>query len=300
MVAEKTDGDRYILVISKFANKKPYAVLVNRAFTMYQVQIFAPKSIYDGSVFDGELVWNDQHHCLFFLIFDIMMVDGQSVVRDNFTKRYQIINRLFMSQDDYTPEEAKTEYALQLAEDNKIVVIPDNDQPLFFYSKPCVSFEVFGSLRRSVNKLKHASDGFIFTPINQPVARNTNYHMFKWKYEPTIDLCIEQKNQQLAVSCKQGAKLILLEDAFPELSFEYHLPPAVQLESNETFIVEANVKIAKETVIQCIFYRFRRDKTSPNHCKVIQNVLEELKENITLDELEQLSDPRRNVIESSM
>jgi len=313
VVAEKTDGVRYVLVLGRFTElRQQYAVLVDRAFTMYQIQVFAPKDFFYGSVFDGEMVWNKEQRCFMFLVFDAVAVKGRSVRKANFLERYRTITDSFLSQSEWGQRnidqlEEATDAALQFAKTGKIVAIPDNTSPcVFLYTKPCVKLELFGSLARSISSLEHDSDGFIFTPINAPVMRNTHAHMFKWKYHPTIDLELCATDSEIVYRCQDGANAVSLQQAFPNYDFVCSMGAAFTFKKNEKFIIETSVHVTSESLggkpqITCKFHRFRTDKTTANHCRTIRDILREVVENITLKELINLSSPNQtSLVESSM
>ena len=56
VVAEKSDGVRYTLFLTR-AEGAEVAFLIDRKLSMYQVPVAARKGFFDGSIFDGELVW---------------------------------------------------------------------------------------------------------------------------------------------------------------------------------------------------------------------------------------------------
>jgi hypothetical protein len=198
--------------------------------------------------------------------------------------------------------------ALRFAKTGKIVAIPDSASPfIFLYTKPCVKFELFGSLTRSISSLEHESDGFIFTPIDASIRCNTHLDMFKWKYHPTIDLEICSRETGVEYRCQDGASTVILQRAFPEYEFVCTMGAAFTFKKEEKFIIETSVCVdeKKEAVgnkprITCKFHRFRTDKTTANHCKTIRNIVREVLENITLAELVDLSSPNRSLVESTM
>jgi hypothetical protein len=68
MVCEKTDGERALLLFINIDNK-PMCFIINRNNELYFIELSIKKEIFEGSVFDGEIIktkentWN-------FLIFD--------------------------------------------------------------------------------------------------------------------------------------------------------------------------------------------------------------------------------------
>lgn len=292
VVAEKTNGVRYLLLISKFtAGKRPFAVMVDRAFKMFQVQVCAPHYIYKGSLFDGELVWDEVSGCMKFLVFDVMAYGGKSVSHYYFLQRYEIINQAFLSAAEWNKSHIKeysvaVETAGAFAAQKKIVCIPERGNLLFLYSKPCVLFKLFGSLIRT--KLTHSSDGYIFTPVKCPVKNNAHLTMFKWKDEPTIDVLIKEHNQYF---CGDGKEIVELCYVFPEYTFIFEKTRGLVFSRKDSFIIETTIreKSNKPGTFICQFHRIRTDKKNPNNKRTIEGIISEIRENITVDELLALS-----------
>ena len=306
VVSEKTDGVRYQLVMGRFRhNKKPYATLVDRAFNMYQVQVYASTDFFFGTVWDGELAWNKNLHCFIFLVFDVVLLKGKSVKHHDFLVRYHLMNRHLLSQCEWnrtnvTDIKAANERAVQFAGTDKVVIVPEQtDRMLFLYAKPCVEFKLFGPLPRSATQLTHDSDGYLFTPIDEPVRQNCHTSLYKWKFAPTIDLQLQQQDNALHLYCQDGAQTVPLSEAFPEHQFVLQKMKAFTFKADELFIIETTLK-REHSVITCVFHRFRSDKNTPNHVGTIRNILREVMENITLAELVELSTDPVPPIESAM
>lgn len=291
VVSEKTDGVRYLLLISQFSNgNRPFAVMVDRAFKMFQIQICAPSYIYKGSLFDGELVWDNELGFMKFLIFDVVAFAGKSVKSYHLMQRYEIINQTFLSRLDWNKSHVKdytvaADTAAGFAEQKKIACIPEPDHLLFLYSKPCVLFTLFGSLLRT--KLTHDSDGFIFTPVECPVLQNSHQTMYKWKKSPTIDIMVHGTDSYF---CSDNGESTELKLAFPEYQFDFNAINGVVKHKGIHFIIETSIKQNEAGTFVCRFHRMRTDKKHPNDKRTIANVIAEIQENVTVDELLLLSE----------
>jgi hypothetical protein len=304
VVAEKSDGVRYLLLISKFSDgQRPFAVMIDRAFKMYQIEIFAPHYVYRGSLFDGELVWDKKTNCLKFLIFDVVAYAGKSVCHHYFLQRYEIINQAFLSQEEWSKDQINDysvacETASAFAEEKKIVAIPQANKLLFLYSKPVVLFNLFGSLTRSTKTLTHETDGFLFTPVKCKVLHDTHSTMFKWKFEPSIDFQVEQDQGGLyRFSCADGKNIIELKHAFQQWNFIFESVHGFVFQKKQTFIIETLVKEkqGKSNEFICTFHRFRPDKTRPNNKQTVEKIIKEIREGIVLEELISISETSRSV-----
>lgn len=279
VVAEKDDGVRYLVLLGRYSrSKSPFAVMVDRNLSIYQVQLYAPLYMFKTSLFDGELVLNRENNSLSFRVFDVMHLGGRSVMTMDFTDRYALVNEHFLSRDDWDLQhvretKAATQAAVQLAENDKVVVVPNTTHPLFFHTKPFISTSNFGSLVRRRHALTHDSDGYIFMPVKEGVKRNRHRTMFKWKDEPTIDVLAETEEGS-------AVKFFLQEDE------------EKRRDATELGLVFPNVgehrgvlemSVAKDKT--CTLHRVRDDKSDPNNWYTAQSILREIDDGITLEEL---------------
>ncbi len=205
-------------------------------------------------------------------------------------QRYEIINQTFLSRLDWNKSHVKdytvaADTAAGFAEQKKIACIPEPDHLLFLYSKPCVLFTLFGSLLRT--KLTHDSDGFIFTPVECPVLQNSHQTMYKWKQSPTIDIMVHGTDSYF---CSDNGESMELKLAFPEYRFDFNAINGVVKHKGIHFIIETSIKQNEAGTFVCRFHRMRTDKKHPNDKRTIANVIAEIQENVTVDELLLLSE----------
>lgn len=300
VVAEKSDGIRYLLVMGNF-QKKAYAVMVNRRMQMFEVPLYAnPDYFEDGSVFDGELVIETTPHLKqerqVYLVFDVCLIKGEICTNYPFLDRYQRINQAFdiHKKDILNDEILKWEgIALSEAQENDKIVSLGNFMALTFRPKPAVPMTNLGSLWRSVDRLNHPSDGFILTPTPTPILTGTHETMFKWKHVHTLDLILEAyfKNGKWSY-------FLFFNDGPDKVEGE-----TLNLKVSETPLLtqtskyfgdnnQTRYKLLGEfkcqfdgTNVWCILERWRRDKSTPNNKKTIERTLVNVRENITIAEL---------------
>jgi hypothetical protein len=197
VAAEKTDGIRYLLLLSQYPGSlggQPCGILVNRKYDMYEIRIMAEEKYFQGSLFDGELVWEYENGQYapprqVLMLFDMMACQGTCYVHENYLKRFETIADIFeLSGKDITQDPRKwTDTAQELAEHHK-VVCEGNQYCLTFRPKRVLPIQQLDILWRSRATLKHKSDGLIFTPVEEPVRTGTHSRMFKWKSHHTVDL----------------------------------------------------------------------------------------------------------------
>jgi hypothetical protein len=315
VVAEKSDGVRYILVLGKdrFNNHEPYSVMVNRKMNMFQVPVYANHEYYEGSVFDGELVIETIPHMnqtrQIFLIFDAYVSKTHSLMQMPFLMRYKECNRCFdLNNKDILNDDIKKweKIALQESKENDKIVSLGNHMALMFRPKPCVFFSNLGSLWRSIPRLLHPSDGLILTPVPTEVLTGTHHTMFKWKPVHTIDLKVEASyvrgkweyslfymDGPTTLSCVEypfevmGQQITLqaAENSILSTTSKYY---GDKNRSTYKLIGEFECKI-EENVGYCYLERWRKDKSTPNNKFIIQRTLVNIIENITIEELLQLT-----------
>ena len=90
-VSLSTFGKKFVMFITNYKNKK-YCLFINKKNeTMTIVQLKFSNEIFDGSLFEGELVKNEDEKWIF-LINDVMYYKGKNIVTNDFNKRQEIIN----------------------------------------------------------------------------------------------------------------------------------------------------------------------------------------------------------------
>ena len=89
MVCEKTDGERSILLLINIDNK-PMCFIINRNNDLYFTDLSFKKEVFEGSIFDGELI-KTKNNSWNFLIHDCMCYNGTSFLNLNHRLRYACV-----------------------------------------------------------------------------------------------------------------------------------------------------------------------------------------------------------------
>lgn len=338
VVAEKSDGVQYLLLLDTWAadmclpcSGLPLAVMVNRNYDVFEVRVMAQSNFFKGSLFIGELVWEHEAHLTsgmprqLFLVFDMPALGGQSYAGvPNYMTRYMHIVGLFSTPgQDITKNPKKwSETCEQLAEAGKIVC-EGNQYALAFRQKPCASLSGLKNLWEKHRKLRHNSDGLIFTPVECPIGVGTQYNLFKWKPHNTLDFEVKgtydletkqwecwvwyRKDGVLVDGSQHGLFLPKEFDKdderveFVELPLvlvpnEYMLKVFGHFEKRNQsefhIVMECSCKLPDASewsevvpMIQCIPQRVRSDKKFSNDRSTIDRTLVNIQENITILEL---------------
>lgn len=186
-VCEKTDGVRFLLLCCTVpaagtGELLKVCALVDRAMTAYLAPLrHVPRAMFQGSLLDGELVWNKADERWEYLVFDAVCVSGVPVMTDGLRDRLEAVHA------------ALRVYAW------------DPRDPLALRVK---SFIGCGSGNwdalddhMAEAAARYDVDGVILTPALAPVVYGRHNGMFKLKFEArhTVDFLVGGDGRQLLV-----------------------------------------------------------------------------------------------------
>ena len=259
LVCEKTDGERYMMVACMFEGKKK-CVFVNRAFNMFEVPINLKKSVYDGTILDGELYENT------LMVYDAVWVNGESVWNLNLMKRLDAARSIMKS-----------------------VIYMKSDQ----YRLKCKTFHQMREFGKFMDvylpTVQQKIDGLVFTPVNEPVRIGTHETMFKWKPQEknTVDFLMKREPSRETPGFKPGTpawRLYVQEKG--KLFFESELP-FNRMEDEPWFEDGAIVECKYVTWEEPMWWKplkRRTDKNYPNNRRTFYRTIVNIKENIQMKE----------------
>jgi len=99
LVSLSTFGKKFVLFITKY-NTKKYCIFINKKNdTMTVTQLKFADDIFNGTLFDGELVKNNNNKWIF-LINDIAYYKGKNIVTMSFNDRQLIIENILKNEHD--------------------------------------------------------------------------------------------------------------------------------------------------------------------------------------------------------
>jgi hypothetical protein len=247
VVCEKTDGVRHALVCTTFNGKKVCALL-NRALEVKPVNLNFPNSACKGTVLDGELVDGK-----LFMVYDAMMVSGESVTGENLIGRLeksgQFISGIMKTKKDLLKIKLKNFFVTEDFEDFKNNYLP---------------------------KLSYKTDGLVFTPIYEPIKIGTHETMFKWKPRDmnTIDFQLKDRETKWGLYIQDRGVLI----------FQSELPKD---DTNE-WLKEDNILECQYMVDDSTPWwkpvGIRTDKHHPNNRRTFYRTLVNIREDIQIEE----------------
>lgn len=263
MICEKSDGERYVLLLINITNK-PMCFLINRNNDFYFININFTKEVFEGSIFDGELIktksgsWN-------YLIHDCMCYNGESFINKPHNIRYQCIIDLIVKRYVNKPTD------------------PFNVKTKLFYT---FGPEIHKTWEHIKSTTDNKIDGLIFTPVDHPITFKRDYKLLKWKEscDHTMDLLVKKSGKKFHLHGSDKKDLYVFKTID-------HKDPSYQLivdflEKNNSrsyghLIVEFRYSIDDELFTPC---RLRTDKSFPNGKITIENTIKNIEEAIGIND----------------
>jgi ATP-dependent DNA ligase len=254
VVCEKSDGERYILIILK-----EYTILVNRNNEFFNVNINIDQEILgQGSIFDGEMLINNKGEKVY-LIHDCMAYNGTNFIKKSHNLRYGAIIDFLTKR-----------------------YFPDNNNDLLIKTK--IFYHYTTELEKTWEHIQSTSenkiDGLIFTPIYHQIEFGRQLNLFKWKNggNHTIDLLVKIINNKIHTyysNNKIFKKINNTDDEYTKI-IKFTTKEALL----KGIIIEFNY--IQENLIP---YRIRNDKILPNSKLTVDNTLKNIKESLEIQDL---------------
>ena len=276
VVSLKTDGVRYMLLLTESEEGESVALMINRAMQMYEVEVWAHSKYFEGtgSLFDGELVWEYVNYepRLRYIIYDVVRCAGALQTQKKYMDRMQVIFGRVLSD---TPSTISDESLL----DQDGIISGHNVHGLTLDVKRILPLRQLRRLWEDRSHSHHQNDGIIFTLSDCPIGINTSASIFKWKDMHTVDVLVDSHHK---LHTQKGGETCPLS--------------RVHVNGKEyTFALQHN-QIVKEGILECecsvqrscvhLFpIKARIDKASPNSIKTIERTVFNAIENIGIDEL---------------
>ncbi len=267
MVCEKTDGERHVLILIKL-DSKPMAFLLSRNGSIYFLNISCKKEVWEGSIFDGELVETKKGEW-HYLIHDCMSYNSRSFMEQPHHLRYHAILDFITKR--YTPKESdafdiKTKlfyvYGDRLAETWKHIVATTE------------------------NKI----DGLIFTSVRNPIIFGRDFSLFKWKNpeDHTMDFLVKLVQKKYNLYFYRKSQHIIYKTIAHNNPNYVLIKEFIELHKADCVagvIIEFKYSEAHDGVAEVFKpYRLRTDKDKPNGELTINNTLKNIQESIEIED----------------
>jgi hypothetical protein len=187
LVTEKTDGFRYLLLLTTIQNQ-PCSFFIGRNLDIFQIPVTADRVYFDNTILDGELVRHrnaDQAERgrWTFWVFDCLAEAGVYYGNNDFLHRHKrYCTMLCVTPDSQATPEEKQETCIEhfsiAALDTHLSLVP---KPFFPLDKTKSVWEV-------ARNRPHGVDGLIFVNVQELVQFGTQRSLFKFKDLHTVDL----------------------------------------------------------------------------------------------------------------
>lgn len=311
VVAEKSDGVRYALALLELDSAGAplrMALMIDRNLDVFEVRVNAPLDDFvTGSVFDGELVWDETDTALgrrhVFYVFDVIAYGGACVRGCPFVERHRIARKKFSNPDDGD--------AIGVAALDERITTPGSAHRLMFCCKRFYSLHQFDIA--AGRPVRHSSDGFIFVPRDGDMPLNRANDWYKWKRTHNVDIDVhaswnaDELRWRVCMFYLDGD---VLHDASRfETTTMHHSSDGAPLclrltDGNSTLGTPIdNVKEIRHVwelacdriertstgwIAECHLHAVRWDKSAPNNALTIERSLASAADPVRLDELRQI------------
>ncbi|GAM19701.1 hypothetical protein SAMD00019534_028760 [Acytostelium subglobosum LB1] len=279
-VSEKTDGVRYLLLIT---NDTIY--MIDRKFDFYTVAYPKLLELYgNDTLLDGEMIRHLKTKRPIYLVFDILSHGGTPVGAKKLSARLEAIRNSIM-----VPFTNHIE--------NQNLPIPFILWAKNFHPKTQLD-TVFKSVRNrgggdrtfEDHKRNHNTDGIIFTP-NTPYTPYTQQDLYKWKYldKWTIDYRVVRRDNQreprwfLTCLGRENTDVDCREINFSSEDLDKLRRDYTRARDPNTVIVECSYQA---NIGRWKYHMVRQDKVKPNYISIVMDTMESIAEAITAEELQ--------------
>lgn len=256
----KLDGVRFLMYFIKDKNSKNQCIIVNRALNFYNISIEAEDTLYNGTLLDGEIIYDSNSKKWDFVVHDALILCGNKINKLSHSTR--------LNDTKYCVESF-----IKFSESSTLNIIVKKFYP----------FEEFTDFIENVYNKSDNNDGIIFMPENLPVISGTQYSMLKWKPENkhTFDFLLKEVDIGLEAYVFHLSNL----NKFANIH--------AKTEQGKQFIEKSKQldNYKNECIVECIFYKnknnfspilVRTDKTHPNSLRTIERTLFNISENIQI------------------
>ncbi|CDM36310.1 hypothetical protein DTO013E5_6768 [Penicillium roqueforti] len=311
-VCEKTDGIRCLMYFARgdpdsdmpeihylIDRKNDYRYVPGLHFPLPNDESF--QGYHVDTLVDGELVndtYEDGTTQLKYLVFDCLVLDGQSLMHRTLDKRLA-----YFKEKVLRPYNAM--YRKFPEEKNHRPFAVEDKSTQFSYGLEMMFREIIPKVKRI-----HGNDGLIFTCRSTPYRIGTDEHILKWKppQENTVDFRMRLEFPTLEPDTEDEADGITQPyvdyDAIPTCHLfvmlnagEYRHFGEMFLEPKEWEDLKALGIPLDDTIVECAkdmegrwrFHRLRDDKNDANHISTVEKVLESIEDRVTEEDLIRLA-----------
>lgn len=269
----KSDGTRYILFAFEYEDetgKRSMVAMIDRSFTWKMVSVAFEKSIYSGTVFDGELVKKTDESWVF-QVFDVIAYCGNFVGNETHSVRLGLARKCIESPKLYNYDARHHTFALTVKD------YATEEEALSALCNQPQGYPI---------------DGIILISERRPYYCGKDPMLFKYKTKHTVDMKMSFDRQGKPSLCISDAGLMR---AIQPASFDKATLHRLEV-GNEKMLQDAILECIWDNVNKCWTPLMRRyDKNVPNNIETFEKTVKNRTENITPQEMYQILTNRRRV-----
>ncbi|KAJ4958730.1 hypothetical protein NE237_025841 [Protea cynaroides] len=273
----KADGTRYMMLITYDG-----CYLIDRNFSFRRVQMrFPTRSANEGlaekthnlTLLDGEMIIDTvpdtQKQERRYLIYDLMGINGTSVVERPFHERWKMLEKEVIDPRNFERQHIHHSRNPYYRYDLEPFRVRRKD----FWLLSTVN----KVLKEFIPRLSHEADGLIFQGWDDPYVTRTHEGLLKWKYPEmnSVDFLFEMEDEdrQLLYLHERGNRKLMEGNrvVFKDASDPYAFAGK---------IIECSWDSVEEVWL-CM--RIRADKSTPNDFNTYKKVMRSIRDNITED-----------------
>lgn len=266
-ISLKLDGVRFLMYFIRDKRENQQCIIINRALKFYNISIEAEDNLYNGTILDGEVIFNDETKKWEFVIHDALMLCGNK------------INKLT--------------HSVRLSDTNMCIQsFINNNNDTNTFNLVVKKFYLFSEIDNFIDDIYSKSinnDGIIFMPEMLPVISGTQYSMLKWKPENkhTFDFLIKENGNNLEAHVFHMGNINLFAKIHEntEDGKDFILKTKKLNNYKNDCIVECNFNKDKSNFYPILI---RTDKTHPNSLRTVERTLFNITENIQLQDFKNI------------
>jgi hypothetical protein len=273
LISLKSDGVRYVLFCTTRPDGSGAALLIDRAWNMYEIEVVAPEDFFlKETILEGELVWEQpKEERMVYLVFDGILIKGESLLLYPFEERLRRTQFVVRLSEELLHQENLEEAALEA----NAIVFTHYDPCIICRPKRFVGLKHASRLWSERSEADHRVDGVVACRCEDPYVKGSALGgcMFKWKEFATVDL--------------QGNNKLRLSDAPLPATFE-----ALQIRLCASGVKATSHDVIAEYLItvdakfvNLFALRLRPDKSEANTLRVFELTVKDVIEQISIEEL---------------
>lgn len=274
LVSLKSDGVRYVLYLTTREDGSGIALMVDRAWNMYEIEVVAPESYFlNGTVLEGELVWETPgEQVMIYLVFDCILCKGRSLLQAPFEERLRVAQRATKLSDSVPLSDEAIEDAVLEAD---AVMITHYEPRVVCRHKRFVAREHVCKLWAGRADTDHRVDGIVACRAGDPYVRGSALGgcMYKWKEFSTVDVEVREGTLHLSDG--------VLPDHVGKRAVRLSKTSQIQPKDG---IVEYLITV-DDGSITLFALRERTDKSDANTIRVFEVTVTDVLERIRIEEL---------------